>query len=86
MKACVLEPRECSNCGNCDDRCELNPMKVCDNCFRCLEGKGAEYLKIPITAVYTSEDYLTEEPTRHENSRVHVHTLSGLYAERRLRR
>ncbi len=86
MKACVLEPKECINCGRCDDRCELDPKKLCDNCFRCLEGGGAEYLEIPITGIYTEDDYLTDEPHHQKISRMHVHTLSDLYDGRRLRR
>ena len=41
-----------------DDRCELNPDKVCDNCFQCLEPQeGQDYASIEIAAVYTNEDF-----------------------------
>lgn len=35
-KECVLYDRECIDCGECM-RCDLNPLKVCDNCGKCLD-------------------------------------------------
>ena len=32
MAKCVLYDRECINCFECDERCELDVNKICDNC------------------------------------------------------
>jgi hypothetical protein len=49
LKECVLEPgKDCNDCGNCDF-CDLDPLKVCDNCCRCLE--GADYRGIEVTEI-----------------------------------
>lgn len=87
MKRCLLEPNmECTNCGRCDDRCELDPMKICDNCFRCLDGDGEEYLEIPISCVFTEEDYLSDAQMQPSpQTHVHAQTLPGLFGERLLR-
>ena len=39
MKKCILGLKAvCDECGACyEDRCELDPNKLCDNCFKCLE-------------------------------------------------
>jgi len=29
-----------------DDRCDLDPGKICDNCCKCLEKDGADYLDV----------------------------------------
>lgn len=29
-----------------DDRCDLDPRKICDNCCKCLEKDGADYLDV----------------------------------------
>ncbi len=49
MKKCILGLKAiCDDCGACyDDRCELDPTKLCDNCFKCLEITEA-YREIPI--------------------------------------
>jgi hypothetical protein len=36
-KECVLEAKECIDCGECDI-CDLNPDKICDNCCQCIDG------------------------------------------------
>ena len=33
---CVLYDRECIGCGECQF-CDLDPLKICDNCGKCLE-------------------------------------------------
>lgn len=76
-----------------DDRCELDPKKICDNCFRCLEpAPGQDYAKIEIAAVYTGEDYLIEyEAEEHvvavspasADLKVRTRTLSGSKSEKR---
>lgn len=40
-KQCVLEDRECTNCGECD-RCDLDPNKICDNCGICIASSDDE--------------------------------------------
>ncbi len=35
---CVLYDRECIHCGECE-MCDLDPLKICDNCGKCLEVK-----------------------------------------------
>ena len=34
-----------------DDRCTLDPNKICDNCFRCLDGDTRAYAEIKIDRV-----------------------------------
>lgn len=64
MAKCILKPEnECTNCGACDERCTLDPSKICDNCFKCLEQETEDYAKIPISAVYTGEDYVVDAGT-----------------------
>lgn len=48
-KECVLYDRACIGCGECD-YCDLNPMKLCDNCGRCIDS-GKEYEEIKIDGV-----------------------------------
>ena len=52
MKKCILGLKAvCDECGACyEDRCELDPNKMCDNCFKCLEITEA-YREIPIGRV-----------------------------------
>lgn len=76
-----------------DDRCELNPEKLCDNCFRCLEQKaGQDYAEIRISAVYTGEDYLIDDTDADyaddaagisNKPRIRAHTITGLHAGKR---
>ncbi len=42
---CVLYERECINCGECDI-CDLDPLKICDNCGKCLNIKDDAVIKI----------------------------------------
>ena len=42
-----------------DDRCDLDPTKKCDNCFKCLNIdalESSDYARIPIEAVYLDDD------------------------------
>jgi hypothetical protein len=52
MKKCILGLKDvCDDCGACEeDRCDLDPNKLCDNCFKCLEITEA-YREIPIGRV-----------------------------------
>lgn len=33
---CVLYDRDCIGCGECEF-CDLDPLKICDNCGKCLQ-------------------------------------------------
>lgn len=88
MKRCILEKKECINCGKCDSRCELDPTKECDNCFRCLELDTRAYAEIPIDSILLDDDDAEEAPgfdehTRYTGERVwHVQTIPGWHARR----
>lgn len=43
------------NAGDFDDRCDLDPSKTCDNCFRCLEMDTRDYAEIPIGRILLGE-------------------------------
>ena len=49
-KECVLYERECVDCGECM-RCDLNPLKICDNCGKCIENES-EYNAVKIDKIY----------------------------------
>lgn len=34
-----------------DDYCELDPTKICDNCFKCLE-TDSDYASVKIDGIY----------------------------------
>lgn len=44
-KSCVLYDRECIDCGECMF-CDLDPLKVCDNCGKCLNISEFATIKI----------------------------------------
>ena len=52
-KECVLYDRECIDRGECM-RCDLNPLKVCDNCGECI--KMQDVASIKIVGVKNTED------------------------------
>ncbi len=91
MKKCVLEEKTCIDCGSSDTRCELDPSKECDNCFRCLEQDAREYAEIPIDSIILDGDDADEDPfeahdpdsERYVGERVwHVQTIPGWHAKR----
>ncbi len=51
---CVLYDRKCIMCGECDF-CDLNPLKVCDNCGKCIE-TNKDYEEIKIDAILTDTE------------------------------
>ncbi len=53
-KNCVLYDRVCTDCGECD-YCDLNPLKICDNCGKCIE-TGRDYNEIKIDSVIMPRD------------------------------
>ncbi len=44
-KECVLYGGQCTDCGECDI-CDLDPLKICDNCGKCIEFKDVCSIKI----------------------------------------
>lgn len=52
-KECVLEDKECIDCGECDI-CDLNPDKICDNCCQCIDG-DADYRGIYIDDIIEND-------------------------------
>ena len=50
-KECVLYDRMCNGCGECE-YCDLNPLKRCDNCGKCIDDK-ADVREIKIDSVMT---------------------------------
>jgi hypothetical protein len=57
-KECVLNDRECDDCGECDI-CDLNPDKICDNCCVCID-KDADFNSIEIDEIIEGDDTVTE--------------------------
>ena len=44
---CKLYDRECNDCGECDEYCDLDPKKKCDSCGKCIEpDKKCKVIKI----------------------------------------
>lgn len=46
---CILEDKECINCGNCQ-MCDLDEDKICDNCGKCIDS-GADYNAIKVDRI-----------------------------------
>ncbi len=57
MNACVLEKtKNCTACGECDI-CDMNPLKLCDNCCKCIDGgESVDFAKIPVSKVMVEND------------------------------
>ncbi len=44
---CIKYDRECIDCGECDEFCDINPNKKCDSCGECLKlDKNYSIIKI----------------------------------------
>ena len=52
---CTLYDRNCIDCGECDNYCDLDRNKVCDSCGKCLES-DVNYKIIKITDVIVDEN------------------------------
>lgn len=63
-KECVLEDKECTNCGECNI-CDLDPYKICDNCCKCIEDT-ADYKGIYIDDIL--ENDIDEDEEEIENT------------------
>lgn len=80
MKKCILPGREgqiCSDCGECDDRCQLDPAKICDNCFKCLDLPDQEYASIPVSGVYLDGEFFDDAAGEKRAAGIHLRTLYG---------
>ena len=44
-KDCVLHDKKCDECGECLF-CDYDPLKLCDNCCKCLDFKDDAIIKI----------------------------------------
>ena len=42
---CVLYDRKCIGCVECE-LCDLDPLKICDNCGKCVEMDDVASIKI----------------------------------------
>lgn len=72
-----------------DDRCTMDPAKLCDNCFRCLDENMEDYAKIMIERVILDADGgpdFAPAPYDEAERRIHVHpmTLPGYTGVRRI--
>ncbi len=45
---CVLYDRKCIGCGECE-LCDLDPLKICDNCGKCIEMRDVASIKLEFT-------------------------------------
>lgn len=83
MKFCVFDEKmTCNLCGGCDDRCEIDPYKVCDNCFLCLETDTRDFAEIQITDILTEVDASAFElaplAVDWPSAKVHARTMQGV--------
>ena len=46
---CILEDKECINCGECE-MCDIDNEKICDSCGKCIESE-ADYRAIDVDEV-----------------------------------
>ncbi len=53
---CVLYDRECIGCGECEF-CDIDPLKICDNCGKCLNVKDFATIGI--------DDVIVDKPQKH---------------------
>ncbi|MBQ3597033.1 MAG: hypothetical protein II988_04370 [Clostridia bacterium] len=50
IKCVYNKEKVCNDCGMCDEFCELDPNKKCDNCEKCLNF-DMDYKAIQITKI-----------------------------------
>lgn len=58
IKECVLEDRECTDCGECNI-CDLDSEKICDNCCVCIDGKS-DYRSVEIDDILDDESLILD--------------------------
>lgn len=62
---CVLYDRDCIGCGECEF-CDLDPLKICDNCGKCLNmGDYAAFKIDSIDGVEVSREHLDHHDHTH---------------------
>ncbi len=49
-----------------DNRCDLDPTKICDNCMLCVTG-GADYRAITISGIELENEYRAKHPEKGEH-------------------
>lgn len=64
-KECVLYDRECVDCGECL-RCDLNPLKICDNCGKCIDMES-DYNAVKIDKIVLDGDEYSEDSMRSDD-------------------
>lgn len=64
-KECVLYDRECVDCGECM-RCDLNPLKICDNCGKCIDIES-DYNAVKIDKIVLDGDEYGEDSMRSDD-------------------
>ena len=64
-KECVLYDRECVDCGECM-RCDLNPLKICDNCGKCIDMES-DYNAVKIDKIVLDGDEYSEDSMRSDD-------------------
>ncbi len=57
IQKCVLYERECIGCLECET-CDLDPLKVCDNCGKCIQMEDVASIKID--KIYMNPDEYKE--------------------------
>ena len=62
---CILQDRDCINCGECDI-CDLDPNKRCDDCGKCLESDVDDYRSLYI------EDFLKQYVVKDDQGNIKV--------------
>lgn len=75
-----VEPYSCE-----DERCDLNPEKICDNCGKCLEMEGVDTTAIKISEiakdVKENEKVLQDLESEDEKQKRLIEELLNKYSE-----
>ena len=88
----VVNEYECEGCGNCEDRCQVNVVKVSDkkqnavvNKDRCL-GCGVHVSSCPSEAIYLKKNSIELRPpeTRKELNDIIMKNKKGVMGKRAL--
>lgn len=65
IKECVLNDRECIECGECNI-CDLDPDKICDNCCKCID-VDADYKSVDIDEILEDDESIVLDAEELEN-------------------
>lgn len=68
---CVLYDRECIGCGECEF-CDLDPLKICDNCGKCLNMD--DFASIKIDSIDGNEVGSRSGKAAFTHNHMHTHT------------